>query len=232
MGLLNKTTAQLNDILTFLFGTATGDDKGVAVKGGQVSVGAPGEGQEMVVGEGDSYPVTIAFHCTEANTTGLTITGATDVTEILQSDESSTTGLFDGVTAGNYILVGAVERFAGVKAKIDTAGTIEPDNVCGEYLEDNSPTWTDSKYMATDSNFPYTQRGNTLASVIGSEQWRFGYDPTAGIPTWDTVTLNINGTDYTYRWARFRIETAITLDPIIQQIKLHTNRWECNADGS
>lgn len=209
-----------------------GDDQGFVVDGGQFSVGTADDGRESVFGEGDSYPVPIAFHCDIADTTGLTITGATDISEILQSDSDSTTGLFGGTTAGKYILVGSIHSYGGVKAKTDTGGTAEPDNVFAEYLQDNSPTWVDAKFMSTNSGFPYDSRANVLAAVAGSEQWRFGYDPQAGIPTWELVTLNINGVDYEYRWARFRIETAITSDPVMEQIKIHTNRYEINADGN
>lgn len=229
---LNRTAEDMNKFLPFLEGIESGDDKGINIIGGQIAVGKPDDARESVFGEGDSYPVPVAFHCDVADTAGLVITNAVDITTILQSDDGSTTGLFNGNTSGKYILVGSPYRYGGVKAKIATAGTIEPANAIGEYLQDNSPTWIESKYMATASGFPYTQRGRVLASVVGSEQWRFGYDPKGGIPTWDEVTLNINGTNYTYRWARFRLTAGITLDPQMEQIKLHTNRFEINADGN
>jgi len=87
--------------------------------------------------------------------------------------------------------------------------------------------------MATDADFPYTQKGNQLASCSScSEQWRFGFNPLSLPVTWAKVALTINGTVYTKYWARLRVTSAITLDPIMEQIKLHTNRFEINADGS
>jgi hypothetical protein len=224
---------ELDDLLSQVEVTSTGDDKGTAFTE-QVSVGKPAAGRELVAGEGDSYPVIGAWHADYANISGLTVTGATDVTTILQSDSASTTPLFDGTIAGKCMLVMSdVARFGGVKVKMDTAGTVEPASVTAEYLQDNTPTWISSPYMATDADFPYTQ----LANVIGgcsscSEQWRFGFDPDNVPPTWDEVTMNINGTDYTGRWAIIRLTAGITLDPVLEQLKLHTNRWECNADGN
>jgi len=87
--------------------------------------------------------------------------------------------------------------------------------------------------MATDSNFPYTQKGHHIAETDNSsEQWRFGFDPLTLPQVWEKVTLNINGTDYTKYWARFRVNQAIVTDPVIEQLKLHTNRFEINSDGT
>ncbi len=221
-----------------------GDDKGLICTE-QWSVGKPGDGKESVFGEGDSYgvgkedttpdgtPVAgSAWHCDISNTTGLTITSATDVTVVMASDSESTAPLFNGVGAGKYILVGSEYKFGGSKMKIDTVGVIEPDNVVGEYLA-TSAGWVNAPFMATDSDYPYTQHGNKLGTCAScSEQWRFGFNPLDVPVTWDKVTLNINGVDYTKYWARFRVTSDITTDPIMQQIKLHTNRFEINGDGN
>lgn len=228
-----KTQAEVDQILAFQLATATGDDKGNRFSE-QVGIGGPGAGKELVVGEGDSFPVPLAFHVDYANISGLTVTSATDVTAILQSDNASTTGLFDGTISGKCLLVMSEEnRYGGVKAKMATAGTVEAASVVAEYLQDNVPTWQTAPFMATDADFPYEQLGNVLGSCSScSEQWRFGFDPDNVPPVWDEVTLSVNGTDHTGRWAIIRLTGAITLDPVLEQIKLHTNRWECNADGN
>jgi hypothetical protein len=233
MAQISKTAKQLDDIIAFQEGVPAGDDAGNSFSK-QLSVGEPNAGAEMAIGEGDSYPVSMAWHVDTTGFSGLTVTGATDVTSILQSDNSSTTGLFNSNASGKCLLVMSdVGRYGGVKVKLDTAGTVEPASVIAEYLANNSPTWAQSLYMATDAEFPYDQKGNVLASCSScSEQWRFTFDPDNVPPTWDIVTLNINGTDYTGRFARFCTVAPITLDPIVEQIKLHTNRWECNADGN
>lgn len=234
MGIVNKTTQEINNIVQFIEGVPTGDDKGLKFTGGQQSTGAPNAGQEAIFGEGDSYPVVRAWHFDYANLSGTTITGATEVTDILQSDNGSTTGLFGGTAAGSAIIVMSdLGRYGGVKAKIDTLGTVEPANITAEYLADNTPTWVTSPYMVTDADFPYEQKGNVLSSCSScSEQWRFGFDPDNLPPTWDEVTMTINGYPYIGRFAMFRVTSPITLDPVMEQLKLHTNRMEVNAEGS
>jgi len=83
--------------------------------------------------------------------------------------------------------------------------------------------------MNTNANFPYTQYGNAVCSAP-SEQWRFGFDPTTP-STWAPVTININGSDITKYWGIFEITSTITTDATIEQMKIHTNRTEINADG-
>lgn len=250
----NSKSADMVDVKTYVGeGTATpflevtgsGDDTGINCTE-QFSVGKPSSGKESVFGRGDSYgvgqentgPMGIpeagsAWHCDLADTTDLVITSATDITNILASDSGSTTSFFGGTTTGKYILLGSDYIFSGLKAKIDTLGTIEPDNVSAEFLSTSTPDWVESKYMATDANYPYTQHGNVLASCNScSEQWRFTLQVLDPNFVWEKVTLNINGVDYTKYWARFKIDTAITLDPIVEQIKLHTSRFEINEDGN
>jgi hypothetical protein len=209
-----------------------GDDKGLICTE-QWSVGSPDSPKESVFGGGDSYSVPIAFHFDYANLIGNVLTGAMDVSAILQSDSASTTGLFGGTVAGSALLVGSLYPYGGTKTKIDTLGSIDPDNIQAEYLRDNTPSWINTPYMVTDADFPYSQKGNRIATCSScSEQWRFGFDPD-NLPTqWDKVTLNINGVNYEYYWSLVRVTAPIITDATIEQIKLHTNRFEINADGS
>jgi len=217
----------------YLFVTSSGDDEGLIVENGQFSVGTPADPRETVLGGGDSYPVPIAYHCTIAGTTDLTVVDAVDVSSILQSAEASTTGLFGGVDAGDYILVGSDFQFTGIKAKIETAGVVERDHAVGEYLFDDTPIWLAAPYMVTGAEFPYEQRSDELASEVGSEHWRFGFNPLLQRPNpWFVSTMNINGVDITKYWSRFRIVTGITTDPSLQMMKLHTDRFEVNKDGT
>jgi len=213
----------------FITVTPTGDDKGLNVNA-ELSVGSPAQGYETVLGEGDSYGVPIAYHCDIANTTGNIITSATDVATILQSDTGSTTGLFGGTDAGKYIFVGSDYKYGGVKLKVDTAGNIEPANIIGEYLE-SVGSWVTAPFMSTNANFPYNQTGHHIAVAVGSEQIRFGFNPLALPVSWVKCDMVVNGTTLNKYWARFRVTSAITLDAVIQQLKLHTNRFEVNAEG-
>jgi len=221
-----------------LISTKTGDDKGLGIEGGQFSVGSPDSPQESVFGSGDSYPVPIAFHFDYANLSGATITGATNITSILQSDSDSSTGFFGGITSGKALLVGSLYNFGGVKVKYDDTGNVDNvSNVTLEYLQEDTgtPSWVSAPWMVTDSSQTYqisSQYANRIgASGSTSEQIRVGFNPFAIPTSWDAVTLNINGVGYTYKWALIRLTGAITEDPVVQQIKLHTNRFEINANG-
>lgn len=228
------------DLKQFLSVVLSGDDKGIKLLDGQMSIGEPGNGNELVIGEGDSYPIgdnnSVAFHCDTANTTGLTITNAIEVTTELGSDEGSTAALFNGNTTGKYLLVGSDHPFGGVKAKIDTMATVEPANIIGQYLRDNLPSWISTPYMVTDANNINaigSQKGWNIATCDScSEQWRFGFDPIDLPTTWNKSIITINGIEYNRYWARFLITSDITGDPILEQLKLHTNRYEVNSDGT
>lgn len=208
--------------------TDDGDDRGLQVLGGQLSVGAPGAGQETCLGEGDSVPVDIAFHCTSADTTGDTIVNAINITEQLRSDSGSTVGLFGGTTSGHYIIVGSDFPFQGVKVKNAVCGVIEPENVQLASWR-GSDTFFDVNIMNTNADYPHTQYGNLLCQNT-SEQWYFGFDPTTP-STWAPVTININGQDITKYWGRYIINSDITSDSQIEQMKVHVNRMEINATG-
>ncbi len=196
------------------------DDRGVTIKNGQLSVGEWNNPQESVFGQGDSTTDTmIAYHTSDDLI-------FTDITDILSSDTGSSIGLFGGTTSGSTIYVGSDFIFSGVKAKINTDGIVEPDAVIAQFWDGGQ--WVGVNYMSTNSDFPYTQYGWELAQNGNiSEQWRFNYDPYEINANWQKS--NVNGV--TKYWAKFRILTSITTDPIIEQIKLHTSRLEVNADG-
>ena len=150
-----------------------------------------------------------------------------DVTNILISDSGSTTGIFGGTTAGRSLLVGADFQFSGVKIKIATDGLIESDNVEVDFWA--SGAWNEVKYMSTNSDFPYTRFGDEIAqNGVTSEQIRLNADKQGLLPLWEKST--INGVEK--YWGRIIIKAPITTDPIIEQLKLHTNRTEVNADGT
>ncbi len=207
----------------------SGDDKGVQVIDGQLSVGAQGNGYESVFGEGDSVPVEIAIHYNVSDQTGTTITGATDITAILQSDSGSTVSMFESNVAGEVIMIGSTTPFGGVKTKWSSLGDLEPDRVIGEYFN-NVDTWLENTYSVTGANFPYTQHTWNIASEL-NEQLRFGLSLVNPNLDFEARTLNINGVDQTYYWTRIRLTTPVTTLPVLEQVKSHTNRTEINSDG-
>ncbi len=207
----------------------SGDDKGIIFKE-QLSVGAPDNPKESVFGGGDSYPVPIAFHYNTSNETGTTITGATDITTILQSDSGSSVGLFEANVSGEVLLLGSDYPPYGVKMKYTSTGDLTPANVLGQHL-DNVDVWHEENYMVTKSDYPYTRRTWEIASFT-SEQIRFGL--TLLNPSIDVAkrTLNINGVNIEKYWARLILVTPIPTVPTVEQVKIHTSRKENNSDGT
>lgn len=198
-----------------------GDDYGL-IMNGQLAIGTKEQGHELIVGQGDSYPVEVAFHFNGST--------YTDITTELQSDNGSTVGVFGGTTAGNMLYIGSSVKFYGLKVKFVTAGIVEPSNIVAEYWDEDTTSWIQTNFMVTDSSYPYGQYGNEISSCGDncSEHWRFDFDPNLLAPFWDKNTVNV----VEKYWGRLRIVTDITLDPIIEQIKCHSSRWECNDNGS
>ena len=217
---VNRKTIKSTNGLVEIDIDGEGDDRGVHLRGGQFSVGEWNDPRESVFGEGDSTTDTMIVLQTDDDVT------YTDVTAIFASDIGSTQGMFNGTTPGKTIYVGGDFEFTGVKVKIDTDGVVEPENVVLEYWD--GATWQGVNYMATAANFPFSQYGWDLAQHnSGSEQWRFDFDPFDELPEWQQSDIN----GVTKYWGRFRIVAAITTDPIIEQIKLHTNRFQIKENG-
>lgn len=224
-GLLTIIMKKLTDLANQITVTITGDDKGVAFDS-QVSVLG-----EFVAGK-DSYPVPLVFQCHTDNVVGNTITSAVDITSIWQSDSLSATGMFGGTTAGNFSLIISPEIFEGVKIKYDSNGDVDPDNIEAEYYKDLTDEWTSVSFMATNSNPDYKAYGYNISQNL-NEQVFYGFNPfTRHLPSpWTQQTFNINGVDYTGYVARMRLTDTIVEDPIVQQVKLHTDRIEIESQG-
>jgi hypothetical protein len=124
------------------------------------------------------------------------------------------------------IYVGSDFKNSGVKVKVVNGGVLQPENVCAEYW--NGSAWFPVNYMATNSDFPYDQRGWNIATQSAtSEQWRFNFDPYNLNADFETTVID-GRSKY---WARFRVIADVQLVPVLEQVKLHTNRFEVNATG-
>lgn len=222
------TTTSVLEMQSFLnqvVVTDSGDDRGVLFTG-QVEVL-----DELIVGP-DSSPAPIAFHCKMANTTGKTIVNAVDVTEILKTDSDSVVGMFGGNSAGDYLLIGAIDVFEGAKVKYTDLGDFDSDNLIPEYYSNDVDEWNSVFFMGTDANYPHEAYGNMIANSP-SEQVFFGFNPLlrGTEDEWVPIIFNIDGVDYTYRWTRFRLTGDILQEPTVEQIKLHTDRIEIEPEG-
>jgi len=205
----------LVDWLAKFFTEETGSgDEGINCLG-ELHIGSPGNGKELCGGEGDSHTIGMVVFSTEDDITFV------DYTEEAASGSGSTYPTFGGfLTVGAADYFGSDDPICGIKLK--TASLVNPGSgsVAREYW--NGSAWVSFTSLATNSDAPYQQRADNMGTVVGSEQVRFGNCD-------DQVKISVNGVEK--YWIRLRITGALTSSGTIEQIKLHTNRFEINADG-
>lgn len=185
----------------------------------ELHVGTSMKGYESVFGKGDSHTFEYVYTFDGTAT-------YTDQTAIAQSPSASSFP-FDGVTAGNmlYIANRYPITFEGIKVALDTAAVIGSGEIIAEFY--NGGSWEEFNGCTVKSSPEYLKYAKNYFNQVGS--YHLKYNPYIR-DAWavnDPVGL---GTDY--YWMRFRIVTAITTSPVIQQIKIHTDRFEINTDGT
>jgi len=191
---------------------------------GELAVGLPGFPSESVFGEGDSHVRTMAVF----RNTNLEAGAWSDITTEMASASGSTAAAFAGVAAGNCVYIGGNELggdgkpFPGLKINTTVAIALGAGAVVWEYW--NGAAWTSFTLMACDSTGDYDSHSTDVFGRVANEQVRFDCLNMTG---WAQKALN--GT--TRYWVRCRITTGITTSPTLEQIKLHANRTEINADG-
>lgn len=191
----------------------------------ELHVGSPARPKESVFGEGDSHTRLRAF----------TYDGVTfeEVTVEAKSAMGSTF-TFPGITAGNMIyLTNEYARagvgylpFYGIKAVIDTAAVLGAGSFVVEYW--NGVSWESVNFSVREASgnfFPYAEQ---LFERTGDFQIRF--DGNLATDSW--VKNDPPGLlDADRYWIRFRIVSDITTAPVFEQWKIHSSRFEINADG-
>jgi len=183
---------------------------------GKLSVGSQNHGTYSYFGQGGQNTANI--YC--FRNTNLEIGTWSDVTTILKSESSSTTAIFTGVTAGNCFYFGNDRPFTGSYLNITTAGVAGTGVAIFEYW--NGSAWTSAAIMATDDGSPHNQYGSNIAGIVGEYQLRAG-----PLPGWTTKSLN--GT--TAYWVRYRLVTAYTSSPILEQMKATVNSIRIGPHG-
>ena len=200
------------------------DDEGVNIIG-ELHVGLPEKGTESVFGEGDSYTRGMLVYSE-------TELGAFTDRSIAAGSASGSTFTYDGVVTDNAIYVASslnsingpgVLPHYGIKSKLDTA--IVGGIVVAEYW--NGTIWAELNGMEVDSDGKYYPHAKNYFQNIGGHHIR--YDSVLVNDSWSKNDPMGLGTDYF--WTRFRIASTITVAPVFEQFKLHTNRFEINADG-
>jgi len=197
------------------------DDSGIGTLG-ELSVGIPGKGGELAVGEGDS------------TTLGMLVYGSGSLGWVDNTGAAKTSGQgaftpFPDSGSGAILYVGNTNRkFQGIKTDIITpkSGSVPRFGVW-EYS--SGSTWQSMTVFTAKASSPYTAYANsTFNEASGSEQVRFpdiwSIDSS---PEWTTAT--ISGSEA--YWVRFRLTASMAQSPRLNRFKLGTNRTEINADG-
>jgi len=188
-------------------------DLGIIFRG-EVNIGTVDEPHELCVGQGDSTTEGMVVFSSPDNV------NFTDNTEAASSGEGSTYQAWTGATAaGAADYIGSDFPFCGFKMRTAVIGEAVAGDVVREYY--NGSAWVDFTALATDEN-TLESRADNIGTVVGGEQVRVGSCD-------DQSLVTINGVEKYYM--RFRIVSDITLAPYVEQIKIHTNRFEVNPTG-
>jgi hypothetical protein len=201
---------------TYLLDTLEGDE---ALKiFGELHVGTSLRPAESVLGAGDSHTFEYVY----------TFDGTATYTDRTAEAKSATSSSFqfDGVTANNAIYIGNrfPITFEGIKILIDTVATIGAGEIALEYW---NGAWTEFNGCTVLSSPGFLKYAKNYFDQAGSYHIKFNPYIADDWAVNDPPSLGEN-----LYWVRFRIVTAITTSPVIQQIKVHTNRTEINTDGT
>ncbi|MDB4726433.1 hypothetical protein OAF54_03260, partial [bacterium] len=209
-----------NGILTLNYSDdGKDDDPGYRIVGDSVSFGTTETPTETIFGEGDSTTKNMKILSA--------VSGASFIEHTVDATSSSgsTFAIWQGTGAGNEFYIGNTtpRQFYGFKSDITIALSVGTAVIVPEYW---NGAWTSVATFSSGSSFPYTAYGAGYASSPGGMQTRFDYDQMVA----DWLTTSVNG--QSAYWIRFRIDSGtLTTIPVLERIKLHTNRTEINNDG-
>jgi len=115
-------------------------------------------------------------------------------------------------------------KFYGIKTLVDTALVPGSGSVVFEYWDGDS--WEAFNIMETEAENPHASNANAALQTTGSYHLRFDWRMKLDWAKNDPPSTGTNRF-----WIRIRVATGVTTAPILQQIKIHSNRTEINADG-
>lgn len=228
---IDKVSAVSYENLFLSFNSPKEDDEAL-VNAQEVHVGVPEKGREFCSGEGDSY--TRGMMVWTESDLGV----FTDVSTAAASPSASpfsfpnaeansaiylSTDLKDDL--GNYL------KFYGGKTSVSTPANWGSGSIVLEYYNDVNG-WIQGDIMETQAGGRYYQYADQIFKHTGSFHIRaniFLSVLTDAANRWD-LSDPISSGQSRY-WIRFRIVDGVTIAPVFEQFKLHTNRTEINADG-
>jgi len=190
-----------------------GDDAFLVNTG--LTVGTVGQPSESVFGGGDSYTNPMFVRTTSD---GISFN---DYDSEAASASGSTFPPWPGTGSGNIMYIGTtLQVFPGFVYTTAAGTDYSGGTSVIEYW--NGSAWTDTAYLITLRNAPYSPTKFVDINASTSYQIRIG--PTSG---WTTTTIDGQNAF----WLRWRITSAITTVGLAEQVKLHTSRLEINRDG-
>lgn len=191
----------------------------------ELAVGAPDRPSESSFGEGNSYTRGMLVYQYD------TVNGFVNVTTEAKSFSGSTFG-FSNTYADSAIYMSTTLtenntyiKFFGCDIKINSQGNIGTGSVITEYW--NGSIWTSFASMKNSGESPFYPTTESIINLpSGSYHVRFNARINHDWAMNDPIGLGYN----TY-WIRLRIVSAIISSPIIEQVKIHSNRSSFNSDG-
>jgi hypothetical protein len=190
----------------------------------ELHVGVPEKGRETCLGEGDSTSRDmLVYKYTDIGSV------FTDVSDEAKSATGSNftmgTAVNDAMYIGWDLQNSDFLKFYGIKCSVLTALTPGAGSAVWEFWDGDS--WEEFSVMMSNAIIPYVSYGNASFQETGSHQIRFASERL--INEW--AKNDPPGITTNRFWVRFRITGVISVAPIFEQFKLHTNRSEINENG-
>ena len=190
---------------------------------GELHVGSPIRPTESVFGGGDSYTNGMLVYTSTAGGSFVNVSA-----EAKSASGSTFTFPELGVGSAIYVASNLYDESDYLKhygIKLDVSVLRTGGIIVAEYW--NGTDWTEVNGMETDSESGFYPHGREYFQHTGSHQIR--YDSELSIDAWTkNDPVNLESDRY---WVRFRVTSVISQAPMFEQFKLHTSRYEINADG-
>ena len=217
LGLSNRVQAnKVNnpfsaDIQSFALSTQPGDVGFEVIP--KFQVGTYKYPSETLLGGGNSTVETMKIYT--KNTSNV----YTEHTEAASSPFGSTFNVFSENSIGAELYIGGDYAFPGLRCIVDTA-TLNTKCMITEFW--NGSSWEEFQVMWSEKNGKHITYARKHFHVVGDLHIRFGL-----MKNWAKTTIN----SVSKYWIRFKLQSILTTIPVIEQLKLHTNRTEINPDG-
>lgn len=140
------------------------------------------------------------------------------------ANDDNAFALFAGIGVGNCLYIGGDDPLTGVKFNISTSTTsVTPkSSIIWEYW--NGALWIEFKVMTTEALPPFRYQPNSVVSIAGTQQVRFGL--RSDTPFTDKT---LNG--ITKKWIRLRVAIELPSIPEAIYTNLHMNGSKFGSDG-